>query len=605
MGKLFNQDEELEMGTIVREGQAIELSDLKLDSVFEEMTDYAEVATENLNNLLFQHDYLVRFHNQIAVESHTSIEYLSAYNDRKETMGLFGKALQAKVLTPSLEDITSHRTAEASKDIALESVREFIKKVWEKIKSALKAFFRKISEFLKRIAGANLEIDTYEKYVDDMLRRIKRDGMECKDKTQTVHSELGKYVCTTSTINPEPHDLLNGFQLVSDNFKQVVGQHLVKGLKEIEKTELPMVGDSLKLLTVEIKNGISVDNGIHFLNNLGAISNRLTNHVTGMTIPDNLVPGDVVDELASRANDPSRLVYRSLVNHTSDNDRLPQYFNIFTASTDPTALNFSKPDGITPDALKVALDDYFMAAVSSFKDDTFSPNTTVRVISDVGQLSAAHSNYKNFKLDVKTIVSLSDTIGKDCDKLISAIAGKTGEAFASVKPKSLGTKPKITKITDQEFEDLLLNYPDASMKLAHLDISDPSDCVIDLGWSNGPKTLGIVDAINDGTFLSKLRSIHSTYREKALGKGLSDSEIDDHYKYVINPWLKEMTGEEVTLPADPLAPVVVGIYERNLTRLFNTLPSMVKASVTDVLESYTKMRYEMVKYLYDSARTYS
>ena len=66
-----------------------------------------------------------------------------------------------------------------------------------------------------------------------------------------------------------------------------------------------------------------------------------------------------------------------------------------------------------------------------------------------------------------------------------------------------------------------------------------------------------------------------------------------------------MTGEEVTLPADHLAPVVVGIYERNLTRLFNTIPSMVKASVTDVLESYTKMRYEMVKYLYDSARTYS
>lgn len=605
MGKLFNQDEELEMGTIVREGQAIELSDLKLDSVFEEMTDYAEVATENLNNLLFQHDYLVRFHNQIAVESHTSIEYLSAYNDRKETLSLFGKTLKTKVYAPALEDINSHRTAETSKDIALESVREFIKKVWEKIKSALKAFFRKISEFLKRIAGANLEIDTYEKYVDDMLRRIKRDKMECKDKTQTVHSELGKYVCTTSTINPEPHDLLNGFQLVSDNFKQVVGQHLVKGLKEIEKTELPMVGDSLKLLTVEIKNGISVDNGIHFLNNLGAISNRFTNHVTGMTIPDNLVPGDVVDELASRANDPSRLVYRSLVNHTSDNDRLPQYFNIFTASTDPTELNFSKPDGITPDALKVALDDYFMAAVSSFKDDTFSPNTTVRVISDAGQLSAAHSNYKNFKLDVKTIVTLSDTIGKDCDKLISAIAGKTGEAFASVKPKSLGTKPKITKITEKEYEDLFYKEDHTTVKLGCLRLDDDGDYSVDLDGGYGRDRMGVFKAINDGTFLSRLRAIHSGYREKALSEGLPESLIDDHYKMVINPWVELMTGEEVTLPADHLAPIVIGIYERNLTRLFNTLPSMVKASVTDVLESYTKMRYEMVKYIYDSARTYS
>lgn len=122
-----------------------------------------------------------------------SPEYFTSIDNYTLYMKNISNNLGVKAKLPSLEDFKNPYGTKASHEFVMEGFSEFVRNIWEKIKSFFKDFFKRIMLFLKRLVNANLEMEEYEQYIEDLMHRVKRSD---KDKVTPIKadSKLPKFL---------------------------------------------------------------------------------------------------------------------------------------------------------------------------------------------------------------------------------------------------------------------------------------------------------------------------------------------------------------------------------------------------------------------------
>lgn len=110
----------------------------------------------------------------LAAKKLSSVEYFTSIENYSLYMKSISNNLGVDAKIPSMEDFKNPFGIKASHQFVMEGFVEFIRSIWEKIKSFFKEFFKRIMLFLKRLVNANLELDEYEKYIDELMHRVKR-----------------------------------------------------------------------------------------------------------------------------------------------------------------------------------------------------------------------------------------------------------------------------------------------------------------------------------------------------------------------------------------------------------------------------------------------
>ena len=205
MNKLFSMEEYFTVADIpVLDNKTVDMGAVLQGTDFsEEIEDVdvlSEMVTESVQMCSGQISLASEAANNLMSRKLGSVDYLVSVENYKLITDVLASNLGVKPFVPALEDFGSKFALEASHEVAMEGFLNFIKKMWAKVKSFFLEFFKKVGQFIKRISGANLEIDTYEKYVDDIIRKIKRKQLVLGDNTVKLESRLPSLVADITTI---------------------------------------------------------------------------------------------------------------------------------------------------------------------------------------------------------------------------------------------------------------------------------------------------------------------------------------------------------------------------------------------------------------------
>ena len=368
MGRLFDKSENvtLEVGQIVRNGEPVDVVSLY------EADDSVGIVTESFKPVL--HYYEAITHIEKALTEKNTILAVEAYNPLLKSLA---SNLGCKTAIPSLEDYKNPYSAKASKDVALESLSSMLKKVWDAIKKFFSDFFKKVSEFGKRLVNANLQIDTYERYVPDLLKKINRDKLTCSDPSKEVNTKL------VQLLAPEGLDKLDGVW-VPQNLPPIVSA-TVGAIEFIIKNTIPNISNkAFPVFINEVSEKLSRIRNISVESELEAtldeISKEVDSFILGVvkalcSVPtdEKQIPEQAYDKLANLLvdNTLSSLTLHMFVDTKNNMHRLPKNFNLVI--------------GVSPE------DKLYSVAVT---EDNDNKSNTIPVLQDLKALELVYDNYK-------------------------------------------------------------------------------------------------------------------------------------------------------------------------------------------------------------------
>lgn len=596
MSKLFGKEDDLgsiEMGRITRNGEEISLNSINLEEVVEDYSSYMELATEHLSDLQYKFHLAISIENSFVKSELGSKEYLYSLEERSELVRGLANNLGVKVHVASLEDFHSTYSMESSHEVALEGIKEFFRKIWERIKAFFKSFWKKVSTFFKRLTGANLEMDTYEKYVDEMMRRIKRDNLECRDKTTELSNKLPRFISPMNMEFKDSVSVTSNFKAVSTNFSRSIRDGLLPNLDKLKGADggLSKVRSGVRSIASDLKSGtITVNQLALSIHEVISDTNFILRMLVGnSTTSYNSIPDEVRSKFSEtiRGSKASGTLY-SLVDSNEDSVRLPKYFNIYVSSPDINKDELLKEltQKEDVDAASYVKELYSTAISTYLKEDLVSTDRLLP-IDTINGLTDFHDSYKNFKLDMKKI----DSTIRDVEKLIEEVI-KT--ASSGIDNYSDITANK--HMSNKEIEDLKLPIliGEVTSKEAHnriLTLLGMEEMLMNLNSEIGESP----------------EVINSKIIETISNHGLSGEQviaivtiIKDHDPEAVSKSTDTLNvlGEKVNLGR------TVAAYQSAILKTLDVYKLVLGSVFTDVSKLYTEFRYEAIKYMYDSCRRY-
>ena len=580
MGRLFDKSESLdiEVGQIVRNGEPV----VDMDSLYE-AEDSVAIVAESFKPV--NHYYETVKHIEQALSGKNTILAAEAYNPLLKSLA---HNLGYKAAIPALEDYNNPFAAKASKEVALESLKGFLRKIWESIRKFFLDFFRKVSEFTKRLINANLQIDTYERYVPDLLKKINREGLKCSDPTKEVNTKL------VALLAPEGLDRLDGVW-VPQNIRPIVQETIIR-LDVLTKNIFPSL---IKETIPNIFNTVSTLYGnIDRMSVEGEILDTLAKcelevkqfivHSVKTICPvetdSRNIPEDAFEQLSNLLidNSMSDLKINSFTDNSKPIGRLPKNFNLIMAIS-----NEDKVYSVT------------------VTEENQSKSTTIPVLPDIKALELVFDQYKDLskKFDIKYI----SKIFLDIDKTLNS--------FVVQLPKMLDSYK--AKYENFSLDGLLINFVSQNDALYLKVLQEGVEAVLERFSTNELykeyMRLGGAKRVDELTLID-LGNMKEFIVTKVIPHHGSSSEFDD--KDVVNAGKDLVETITALLTAikgntddsgTPISAVIVkeiNEVEKLLMNYIQNLQVALRAVETTFPSIVTDLRYELLKYVYDSARQF-
>lgn len=606
----------------------------------EDVDVLSEMVTESVQMCSGQISLASEAANNLMSRKLGSVDYLVSVENYKLITDVLASNLGVKPFVPALEDFGSKFALEASHEVAMEGFLNFIKKMWAKIKSFFLEFFKKVGQFIKRISGANLEIDAYEKYVDDIIRKIKRKQLVLGDNTVKLESRLPSLVAdlTTSEFN-DYSEVLNKAET-----KMKVLAYELKSMND--PTKLKNTENSLKavreILDDIIKEAVSDSPDITKLKSkLDEIKNTLTTTLSSYYLPENLssneVPSDVYENIlrVSENVNISDLKIRSMVKPGEGSHSLPKLFNTYLAIgvnkgtyiKTSSELNSYVSSRIPPIGTIENLEKFYKTYQEFSKSYNIKDSDAVlnRMSKDIDVLvTYMETKYGNTINTVNNTVRVMERLtpyaGGDVTSKLKFMFTFVDKITEGITDKRLLSKmyEELTALHGEEYKNIFKeSMPELGAELdiplrnktfvesENFHLYDGMDHLVygilspELIGGNH-KAISTKDRKNrkfvDGV-------IEYFKHQVEQNPGVSAS-IDDNINIIINKlneYLKN-NNEVVSNPKELLE--ILSAIQESIVPFLNTYKSHVTSVATDLSAIYTETRGAAIKYIYDSARLY-
>lgn len=609
MKKLF-ESKKIEIGSVVRNYSAEETD---LDNYQLDITDYAddiEIATERFRTCCNDLNLLTDMSASLERKKSSSVDYFVSLENYSLVVSNIANNLNVRNKIPSLEDFKNPSGFNACHSVAIEGFFYYIKKIWEKIKEFFKAFFKKITLFFKRLTKANLELDEYEEYLEEMMSRIKNKKLVLSDNKVLLDSKLPSYFAN------------EGMEEINSEFLLSTGQEKCKNLLETIKKVFD--GSEVSKREQNFKNIKTIINGIITNKDIANTSIEEVKDQTDLVKKISLAVLDDVFEIDvgnNTGNIPNKVIgsanhfynseemsvvtIRSLIDSNVSSLAIPKNFNMFyfRSSTDnkvyvsgSTELNTYVTNKIPPilnsNNLLKLYEFYkkFSKEVDLKKIDKTFDSLDKEVSALIDLMKSRYSNFLDELKNTKKIKSIAErvdditTIKQAYSRLIQIYNSiPVPESHSGDKYEAAMYKEKeLTRLFKEHMQGYSTTYisKDSDMLAGIISVHEspharPED-ILDIMKENHPnesdELLESLFVGNVKDFISKLGASTTT----------TDAEID------LTAHIEEFKK-----------------LQDFLINYLNRMQYLIKELAINLAGTHTEVRYELAKYIYNTAKLYN
>lgn len=507
-----------------------------------------------------------------------SKEYFACLENNKSVIEILSRRM-GPVKLPAMEDFKNEYALRSSHQLSLESIDGFWRRTWESIKKFFKEFFKKVTLFLKRIVNANLDLASYEQYIDKMISKMKASKPELKDNT-LISSKLAGLIADKGQESIDSDFVLRtGMQKVV-NLVGVINKLSTNNNSFLAKDQLRNFRSILETLVRAYSDNLDGPGAEQIDKHIADIKDYAANILTGMftsTVEDKKqLPDMVYEKLYDdfnttnvRSNDVTVL---SLVPLNTNEIVLPKDLNMFLAHQDKKTFY-----------------------VTSHKESNNYASPHVKPISNVNNLVSFYNDYKK-KVQTASVEACSKSVDSAEEEIFKIL-----DVLSSKYIKLMDTAERNDKLGGSYSLSLLRAIDKSGKAGSYFSIHD-------LTGDNDMDTeihhlLMIAEDIDD-TDETNLKFILEEIDDKIRGN-------TDYFKRALNFIDKYCGISHAKLKsANPSGEAISNfkkLQELNtfLTHVFSKLQTIFRTVVSDVLGLYTEIRYELVRYIYESCRRYS
>lgn len=328
MGKLFaGEDFEVEAKPLEQLIEAkIENSDIP--DIVEFHEEAIQVAVEGVSKATNELYILQEVKTSLESKKLSSVEYFTSVENYSLYMKSVANNLGIKSRIPSMEDFKNPYGIETSHKIAMEGFSEFIRSIWEKIKAFFKDFFKRIMLFFKRLVNANLQMEEYEMYIEDLMHNVKKSDKSSVEQIK-VDSKLPALLATPDVEVMKTDYLLTKGKQKMDNLTQFTEKlygEVDKGLMKDFERNLNGLKDGLRSKAIQASD---IDDIRH--NFVEMFKKIFTIHVDYRALPDE-VQSDVMSMFSTAELSTGK--FYSFIPDRNTDAALPKNFNIYHVSAD-------------------------------------------------------------------------------------------------------------------------------------------------------------------------------------------------------------------------------------------------------------------------------
>ena len=565
MGKLFSLNDIEDTSDVNYETLAEEVS---FPSISDEVDDHKHslsLATEALKNASNELKLVRHINTSLNGKKLASVDYFTSLENYKPVLEVIASNLGNKLAIPSLEDFQNPYGAKASHEVAMEGLRDYVKKIWEKIKDIFVAFFKKITLFFRRVLKVDLELENYEEYLEVMIAKIKSKKPEISNSKEIIDSKLPSLLANPG-METITHDYILGTGEVK--IKQLV--HMInkvfnEGIGALAKNDFKQLSDSVnELVSAGFQKEKSLTEVTEKLdgikrNAINAINKLFIHEVRSIRDLPETVYNDVYYHLDK--NEETSFRATCLIDSNNSHELLPKNFNCYMITSAESKL--------------------FIA--SSTENNSFVQNK-IYPIPNANNLVTFYEFYRKFSKEVnlKKLDNSLKLLDKHIDDLVNCMRGKYMKLLdeLSVVDKSdEGSKfmAAILALKTYMKSDPVNNIPDASDVFSEvryigklIDDSQEADAIDDIYAAYKGR---------ESEFIGNVTRLTGS----TITAGTSSNYYEDDRKQLLKQY------EEL---------------QKFLLNYLNNVQVMLKDISVNMAGTYTELRYELAKYLYKSASLY-
>lgn len=584
MAKLFNSPQEavaLEQDVSVHDQlpEAITEHSQSIDMALEA----SQMAIEHMQTVQGMHDSLTSQKLCSTAYLHT----LEAYSPLVRSMG----ARMGVKSFPSLESFSNRHAAQDAHNYAVEGFKEMLSKIWERIKDFFRELFKKVKLFVRRLTGANLELDNYEKYCDQLVSKLKTNNAVIGDKSALI-SDLPRLLCDA---NGAPVDsdfvlnqggakiknLINQMQTINYGPESTKLHKDIADFRAVLETYITAVSSKLGItqdVFVSSTEGIETQ-GINLLStifpydyiNLASLSPKVSEEIS--------------NRFAGRVND-SNLTYKSMVEDHSGGSRMPTGINMYLVTSET----------------KVG-DEPALPCVFIGTQYTGSIGNSLKPIAELNNLVRFHSDYKATlgKFNEKSGTKSVDDLSSEMDKLLNLLKQKfpTLVQATTVVPNNVTGLDGLVKLINQTKAT-----PNSSF-----------DALMNDTYSASVGSYGSVNPDDDSELAQVLQEFFAAYQTNDTATFNNAVKAVKDKGSIANPFIEKAIAHILAVTNSGSASIsqedmmarskAVGDLQRLLTHVFSQLQTLYRCMMVEFYKVYTELRYAVIKYIFDSAKRYT
>lgn len=552
-----------------------------LDQSVTNVTQMVDVMSADLENSIDLTSIAIEHAGVAEVIGHSlrslpvgSKEYFACLENNKSVIGILSKRMGVKPM-PAMEDFKNEYAMKSSHQISLESVDSFWRRSWEAIKKFFKEFFKKVAIFLKRIVNANLDLVSYEQYTDKMVAKLKVGTPVLNDNTPISTKLAGMLADKGQETVDSDFVLRSGMQKVV-NLVGVINNISNGGGSVLSK-------DRLRNFRVLLENLVKVYNkrldgpgtellDSHITDIKAAASDLLTSMFTTTVHDNKTLPESVYEKLYDDFSTSNlrtgNVTVLSLVPMTMNMNVLPRDLNMFLAHQDKKT--------------------FF---VSSYKEENTYAVQQIKPISNVSNLAMFYADYKK-KVQTANIAGCSKAV-ETAEEEISKILDLLSDRYIKLMDEAATEED----LSDTFVRNLLAAIRESDKGADNFIIEDTApgfgdlrDCILNILGVAYSTPIGEAEISTIDGYVTRERE---TFKEavawignwcgfdpkKLIGMKHSQDSLNNYKKFQdLNNFL---------------------------THVFTKLQIIFRGIVSDVFGLYTEIRYELVRYIYESCRRYS
>ena len=391
--------------------ELVTLQTQNLDDSLNEQNNALDTALEQLRITVESMNVVQSMKDTVSGKKLNSVAYYAAIESCTPLMKSMSKQLKVRSAVPSMEDFQNSYAAKDAHTVVMEGFKEFIKNLWEKIKQFVKDIAYKIMMFFKRLVGAELDIQTYEKYVADMVHRIKRDR-KTNAEAVSVESKLPSLLFSeeVDAVTPTMFQT-RGFTRV-ESMVEFAEKLIDRHLPALQKT-LGMNSDALDVSGLPTVAGLTgTPEPSVFFTYLGEKTNEIVRGIhDGLSVrpvsslKEVRSTEDIEDRLEEifSYEESSKVALSYMIDPKTDQHLLPREYNVYVAYKDgqvtkPYHMHFGMTGGV------IRITEPKIAVFGIANTNTYTTNT-MTTLSDPQSIIASYEFYKKQfgKVDINEI----------------------------------------------------------------------------------------------------------------------------------------------------------------------------------------------------------